>query len=126
MAARTRTRTRSSRKQPAKTRGARSASRGRAGQATGGRASARSGRGAGGGLSQKVQPDEALAAVIGKTAMPRTQVVRKFWDYVKSHNLQARNDRRKINADERLRPLFGGKRQIDMFEVTRVLVRHAR
>jgi chromatin remodeling complex protein RSC6 len=73
-----------------------------------------------------VQPDEALAAVIGKTAMARTQVVRKFWDYVKSHNLQARNDRRKINADERLRPLFGGKRQIDMFEVTRVLVRHAR
>jgi chromatin remodeling complex protein RSC6 len=73
-----------------------------------------------------VQPDAALALVVGKAALPRTQIVRKFWDYVKANDLQARNDRRKINADERLRPLFGGKRQISMFEVTRLLVRHAR
>ena len=82
-------------------------------------------RGGGGGLTQPVKPDEVLAAVVGSRPMPRTQVVSKFWDYVKSHKLQAANDRRKINADETLRPLFGGKRQISMFEVTRVLVQHA-
>ena len=81
--------------------------------------------GGGGGLTQPVKPDEVLAAVVGSRPMPRTQVVSKFWDYVKSHKLQAANDRRKINADERLRPLFGGKRQISMFEVTRLLVQHA-
>src|SRR4051812_41424451 len=99
MAARTRTKTRSSRKQMTRTR-ARAATTGRARAATTGRARAgaaaartraRSRRGVRGGLSQKVQPDAALALIVGKAAVARTQLVRKFWAYVKTHNLQARN-----------------------------------
>lgn len=77
------------------------------------------------GLAQKVQPDEQLAAVVGKQPLPRTQLVKKFWEYVKSKGLQAENDRRKITADDKLRPLFGGKRQITMFDVSRLLAQHA-
>jgi chromatin remodeling complex protein RSC6 len=77
-----------------------------------------------GGLAQKVEPDDKLAAVVGRGALPRSEVVRKFWRYVKTNNLQAPNDRRKINADDKLKPLFGGKKQMTMFDVSRVLAQH--
>jgi upstream activation factor subunit UAF30 len=95
------------------------------GRAVGGRAAVRTQQKKGTGLAQKVHPDEQLAAVVGSKALPRTQLVKKFWDYIKSQGLQAEKDRRKINADDKLRPLFGGKRQVTMFDVTRILAQHA-
>jgi upstream activation factor subunit UAF30 len=89
-------------------------------------ASGRASPGAGAGLRQKVRPDQQLAAVVGSTPLPRTEVVKKFWSYVKDNGLQAREDRRRINADDKLRPIFGGKRQVSMFEVARLLAAHAR
>lgn len=87
----------------------------------------RSGRaGARGGLTQKVQPDRALAEVVGSAPQPRTELVKKFWAYVRSHDLQAKDDRRKINADRKLQPLFGRKKQVTMFEVAQLITQHAR
>jgi chromatin remodeling complex protein RSC6 len=137
MAVRTRTKTRSTRKKATRTRAAstrkkaastRTARTATATRRAGGAAASRAGakrRGAGG-LDQKVRPDPVLAAVVGAAPMARTQVVKKFWAYVKARDLQAKNDRRKINSDEKLRPLFGGKKQVTMFEVTGLLARHAR
>ena len=62
---------------------------------------------AGKGLSSPVQPDKVLGAIVGMNAMPRTEIVKKLWDYIKAENLQDAKDRRTIVADEKLKPLFG-------------------
>ena len=59
------------------------------------------------GLSVPVQPDSVLGAIVGTTAMPRTEIVKKLWDYIKANNLQDANDKRTILADAKLKPLFG-------------------
>src|SRR2546425_9579984 len=69
-------------------------------------------------------PSEALAEVIGSKAMPRTQVTKKLWDYIKKHKLQDSKNRRNINADEALKKVFGGKKQVSMFEMTKLVARH--
>ncbi len=71
-----------------------------------------------------MQPDEALGAVVGTKAMPRTEVTKRLWAYIKKNNLQDAKERRMINADDKLRPLFGGKRQVSMFEMTRLVNAH--
>jgi chromatin remodeling complex protein RSC6 len=71
-----------------------------------------------------LSPDSALAEVIGSRAMPRTQVTKKLWDYIKKHKLQDSKNRRMINADAKLKPVFGGKRQVSMFEMTKLVARH--
>ncbi|MBI3043936.1 MAG: SWIB/MDM2 domain-containing protein [Betaproteobacteria bacterium] len=71
-------------------------------------------------------PTSALAAVIGASAMPRTEVTKKLWAYIKRNGLQDRANRRMINADEKLRPVFGGKSQVSMFEMTRLVSNHLR
>ncbi len=71
-------------------------------------------------------PSSALAAVIGSSAMPRTEVTKKLWAYIKRNGLQDRNNRRMINADEKLRPVFGGRGQVSMFEMTRLVNNHLR
>ncbi len=71
-------------------------------------------------------PSSALAAVIGSGAMPRTEVTKKLWAYIKRNGLQDRNNRRMINADEKLRPVFGGRGQVSMFEMTRLVNNHLR
>ena len=71
----------------------------------------------------KFKPDAALALIVGSTADSRPQLVKKFWNYIKKHNLQDANDRRKINADANLRPLFG-KAQIGMLEVAGIISKH--
>jgi len=76
------------------------------------------------GLTRPVQPDAKLAVVVGVRPLPRTQVVKKMWDYVKAEGLQDRKNRRMINADDKLRPIFGGKRQISMFEMAKVINNH--
>lgn len=68
-------------------------------------------------------PSATLAAVIGSGNMPRTQVVKKLWDYIKKHKLQDSNNRRNINADDKLKALFG-KSTVSMFEMTKIVSKH--
>jgi upstream activation factor subunit UAF30 len=75
-------------------------------------------------LSKPVKPDEKLAAVVGSDELPRPEVVRKLWDYIKAEGLQDRENRRMINADDKLRPIFDGKHQVNMFEMTRLVSKH--
>lgn len=65
-----------------------------------------------------------LAAVIGAGPYPRGQVMKKIWDYIKSKNLQDAQNKRMINADEKLLPIFGGKKQVSMFEMTKLVSGH--
>lgn len=71
-----------------------------------------------------MQPSAALGAVIGNSAMPRTEVTKKIWNYIKKHGLQDNKNRRMINADEKLRDVFGGKKQVSMFEMTKLVNKH--
>jgi len=69
-------------------------------------------------------PSAALAEVIGSKPMPRTEVTKKLWAYIKKHHLQDKKNRRNINADEALRPVFGGKKTVSMFEMTKLVSKH--
>jgi chromatin remodeling complex protein RSC6 len=71
-----------------------------------------------------MQPDSALAAVVGDRPMPRTEITKKLWQYIKRNGLQDAKERRMINADDRLRTVFGGKKQVSMFEMTKLVNRH--
>ncbi|MDQ3555489.1 MAG: SWIB/MDM2 domain-containing protein [Gemmatimonadota bacterium] len=71
-----------------------------------------------------VQPSEDLAAVVGNDAIPRTEVTKKVWDYIKSNNLQDPANKRMINADDKLGKVFGGKKQVSMFEMTKLVSNH--
>ena len=66
----------------------------------------------------------SLAAVIGSGAMPRTEVTSKLWAYIKKNNLQDKANRRMINADDKLKEVFGGKKQVSMFEMTKLVSKH--
>ena len=68
-----------------------------------------------------VQPSDKLAEVVGAKAMPRTEVTKKLWAYIKKNGLQDSKNRRMINADEKLRDVFGGKKQVSMFEMTKLV-----
>ncbi len=67
-----------------------------------------------------LQPSAKLAAVIGNNSMPRTQVISKLWAYIKRNGLQDAKNRRAINADEKLRPLFNGRSQVTMFDLAKI------
>ena len=69
-------------------------------------------------------PSSTLAGVIGGSAMPRTEVTKKLWAYIKRNGLQDRANRRMINADEKLKPVFGGRSQVSMFEMTKLVSAH--
>jgi upstream activation factor subunit UAF30 len=69
-------------------------------------------------------PSAALGAVIGTNAMPRTEVTKKIWMYIKKNKLQDSKNRRNINADEKLKDVFGGKKQVSMFEMTKLVSKH--
>lgn len=69
-------------------------------------------------------PSATLAAVVGAGALPRTEVTKKVWDYIKKHDLQDAANRRMINADDKLKPVFGGKAQVSMFEMTKLISDH--
>src|SRR5215204_5741122 len=69
-------------------------------------------------------PSSTLAAVVGNSPMPRTEVTSKLWGYIKKNNLQDKTNRRMINADDKLRDVFGGKRQVSMFEMTKLVSKH--
>jgi upstream activation factor subunit UAF30 len=72
-----------------------------------------------------MQPSGDLASVVGSSAMPRTEVTKKLWQYIKRKGLQDSKNRRMINADENLRPIFG-RSQVSMFEMTRLVNKHLR
>jgi len=65
-----------------------------------------------------------LEAVVGSGPMPRGQVVKKLWEYIKKYNLQNPQNKRNIKADDKLRPLFGGKGEVNMFEMTKLVSKH--
>jgi upstream activation factor subunit UAF30 len=69
-------------------------------------------------------PSSQLANVVGSTAIPRTEVTKKLWAYIKRKGLQDSKNRRNINADENLKPVFGGKSQVSMFEMTKLVNKH--
>ena len=71
-----------------------------------------------------VHPDTALAAVVGSAPLPRTQVTKKLWAYIKRRGLQDKKKRTMINADDNLKVVFGGKKQVTMFEMTKLVSRH--
>lgn len=71
-----------------------------------------------------VKPDEALAAVVGATPVPRTEVVKKLWAYIRKNKLQDTKNKRNINADENLKKVFNGKKQVNMFEMTKLVSGH--
>ena len=70
-----------------------------------------------------MQPSEQLGAVVGNSPMPRTEITKKLWAYIKRNNLQDAKERRMINADERLRPIFK-KDQVSMFDMTKLVNKH--
>jgi upstream activation factor subunit UAF30 len=69
-------------------------------------------------------PSSTLAAVVGNSPMPRTEVTSKLWGYIKKNNLQDKTNRRMINADDKLKDVFGGKKQVSMFEMTKLVAKH--
>jgi upstream activation factor subunit UAF30 len=71
-----------------------------------------------------VQPSAALSEVVGAKPMPRTEVTKKLWAYIKKHGLQDTKNKRMIKADERLKPVFGGKASVNMFEMTKLVSKH--
>jgi chromatin remodeling complex protein RSC6 len=71
-----------------------------------------------------MMPSAALGAVIGASPMPRTEVTKKIWIYIKKNSLQDAKNRRMINADDKLRVVFGGKKQVSMFEMTKLVAGH--
>lgn len=73
-----------------------------------------------------VQPDAALGAVVGTKAIPRTEVTKKLWAYIKKNNLQDKKKKTNINADDKLKPVFGGKKTVTMFEMTKLVSRHVK
>jgi upstream activation factor subunit UAF30 len=76
------------------------------------------------GFMKPMQPDDALAAVIGSHPLPRTEVTKKIWEYVRKHKLQDPDDKRTIRADDKLRPVFGGRSSVSMFEMTKLVNGH--
>ena len=75
-------------------------------------------------LMKPVQPDEALAAIVGSKPLPRSEMTKKLWDYIKKNKLQDEKKRTMINADAALKVVFGGKKQVSMFEMTKLVSGH--
>ena len=77
-------------------------------------------------LMKPVQPDEVLAAVVGSTPLSRGELTKKVWDYIKTKGLQDANKKTLINADAALKKVFGGKEQVTMFEMTKLVSQHVK
>jgi chromatin remodeling complex protein RSC6 len=74
--------------------------------------------------TQSLRPDAALSKVVGSEAMSRSQMTKKLWSYIKRKGLQDKKNRRMINADDALRPVFGGKSQVNMLEIPELVEKH--
>lgn len=71
-----------------------------------------------------LNPSKELAQIVGSNLIPRTEVMKKVWAYIKKHDLQDQKNRRAINADDKLKAVFGGKKQVTMFEMTKLVSNH--
>ena len=71
-----------------------------------------------------VQPDEKLSEIVGSKPLPRSELTKKLWDYIKKNGLQDKKKRTQINADDSLKPVFNGKSQVSMFEMTKLVNGH--
>ena len=76
------------------------------------------------GLAATLNVSAELGAIVGNKPLPRTQIIKKIWDYIKANKLQDKVNRRMINADEKLLVVFGGKKQISMFELAKIVNNH--
>jgi chromatin remodeling complex protein RSC6 len=73
-----------------------------------------------------LSPSPALSEVVGSKPMPRTEIVKKMWDYIKKNNLQDKKNRRMINSDAKLKAVFGNKDQVSMFELAKIVNKHVK
>ncbi len=71
-----------------------------------------------------MKPSSELAQIVGKDPLPRTEITKKVWEYIKKNNLQDQKNKRNINADAKLSAVFGGKKQVSMFEMTKLINDH--
>ena len=71
-----------------------------------------------------MKPSEALAKIVGSEPLPRPEMTKRLWEYIKKNNLQDANNKRNINADENLLAVFEGKNQVSMFEMTKLVNKH--
>ena len=71
-----------------------------------------------------LQPDGALAEIVGSKPLPRTEITKRLWAYIKKNKLQNEKNRRNIDADDLLKPVFNGKKQVSMFEMTKLVAQH--
>ena len=76
------------------------------------------------GFMKPLQPDAVLSQVVGSAPIPRTEIVKKLWVYIKKNGLQDKVNKRNINADAKLLPVFGGKKTVSMFEMTKLVSNH--
>ena len=81
-------------------------------------------KGGGKGLAAEVQPSPELSAIVGSTPIPRSEVTKRVWDYIKKNGLQDQVNKRMINADDKLKVIFNGKKQVSMFEMTALVNKH--
>ena len=77
-------------------------------------------------LMKPVQPDDFLAVIVGSTPLPRGELTKKLWDYIKKNKLQDEKKRTLINADDALKVIFSGKKQVSMFEMTKLVSAHVK
>jgi upstream activation factor subunit UAF30 len=76
------------------------------------------------GLAAEVTPSSDLASIVGDKPIPRSEVTKRVWDYIKANGLQDKTNKRMINADDKLRKIFNGKNQVSMFEMTALVSKH--
>lgn len=98
-------------------------------KSSGAKAGGKKGGGSKGGAANSafmapLKPDAALAAVVGEAPLPRTEVTKRVWDYIRQHNLQDPKDKRTIKADAKLKTVFNGKDSVSMFELTKLVNSH--
>jgi upstream activation factor subunit UAF30 len=77
-------------------------------------------------LMKPVTPDDVLAPIVGTKPLPRSQMTKKLWDYIKKNKLQDPKKKTQINADDKLKAVFGGKKQVSMFEMTKLVSKHVK
>ena len=77
-------------------------------------------------LMKPIQPDAMLALIVGSKPLPRSQMTKNLWDYIKKNKLQDPKKRTLINADDALKAVFGGKKQVSMFEMTKLVSKHVK
>ena len=105
--------------------GAKSAAKsGGAKSAGAGKSAAKGTRAPNAAFMKPMQPSGELAAVVGSQPQPRSEITKRVWDYIKKNNLQDAQNKRQINADDKLRPVFGGKKNVTMFEMTSLVNKH--